>query len=87
MQRGEFYFTSTEVRYFTSFAKKIHHSLVHPLGRSAHQIIDKVVFLCHNCLKSRYSAASQRGRIEFSMISNRDKENILFNNAKELFSL
>lgn len=34
-----------------------------------------------------YSAASQRGRIEFSMISNRDKENILFNNAKELFSL
>ena len=34
-----------------------------------------------------YSAASQRGRIEFSMISNRDKENILLNNAKELFGL
>jgi len=34
-----------------------------------------------------YSAASQRGRIEFSMISDRDKENILFNNAKELFGL
>ena len=32
-----------------------------------------------------YSAASQRGRIEFSMISDRDKENILVNNAKELF--
>ena len=67
--------------------KKLHHSLVHPLGRSAHQIIDKVVFLYHNCLKSRYSAASQRGKIEFSMISNSDKENILFNNAKELFGL
>lgn len=34
-----------------------------------------------------YSAASQRGRIEFSMISDRDKENILLNNAKELFGL
>ena len=34
-----------------------------------------------------YSAASQRGRIEFSMISDRDKENILFYNAKELFGL
>ena len=34
-----------------------------------------------------YSAAAQRGRIEFSMISKRDKENILFNNAKELFDL
>lgn len=34
-----------------------------------------------------YSAASQRGRIEFSMISERDKENILFYNAKELFDL
>lgn len=32
-----------------------------------------------------YSAASQRGRIEFSMLSDRDKENILLNNAKELF--
>ena len=31
-----------------------------------------------------YSAASQRGRIEFSMISDRDKENILLNNAKAL---
>ena len=34
-----------------------------------------------------YSAASQRGRIEFAMISSRDKENILFRNAKELFTL
>ena len=34
-----------------------------------------------------YSAASQRGRIEFSMISDRDKENILCGNAKELFDL
>ena len=34
-----------------------------------------------------YSAASQRGRIEFSMISDQDKENILFHNAKELFGL
>lgn len=33
-----------------------------------------------------YSAASQRGRIEFSAIGSRDKENILYNNAKELFS-
>ena len=34
-----------------------------------------------------YSAASQRGRIEFSMITDSDKENILWNNAKELFGL
>ena len=34
-----------------------------------------------------YSAASQRGRIEFSMISDRDKENILSGNAKKLFDL
>lgn len=34
-----------------------------------------------------YSAASQRGRIEFAMISERDKENILLNNAKRLFKL
>ena len=34
-----------------------------------------------------YSAASQRGRIEFAMISSHDKENILFRNAKELFTL
>lgn len=34
-----------------------------------------------------YSAAAQRGRIEFSMISDRDKENILYNNAKALFML
>lgn len=34
-----------------------------------------------------HSAASQRGRIEFSMISDQDKENILFHNAKELFGL
>ena len=34
-----------------------------------------------------YSAASQRGRIEFSMITDSDKENILLNNAKELFGL
>ena len=34
-----------------------------------------------------YSAASQRGRIEFSMIPDSDKENILLNNAKELFGL
>lgn len=32
-----------------------------------------------------YSAAAQRGRIEFAMISERDKENILFHNAKLLF--
>ena len=34
-----------------------------------------------------YSAASQRGRIEFSMIGEKDKENILFYNSKELFDL
>lgn len=34
-----------------------------------------------------YSAASQRGRIEFAMISDRDKKNILINNAKQLFKL
>lgn len=34
-----------------------------------------------------YSAAAQRGRIEFSMISNQDKENILYHNAKALFGL
>jgi len=34
-----------------------------------------------------YSAASQRGRIEFSMISDKDKENILLNNARELFGI
>lgn len=34
-----------------------------------------------------YSAASQRGRIEFAMISQQDKENILLYNAKKLFKL
>ena len=34
-----------------------------------------------------YSAASQRGRIEFAMISDKDKENILFYNAQKLFDL
>lgn len=34
-----------------------------------------------------YSAASQRGRIEFAMIEKQDKENILFYNAKQLFKL
>ena len=34
-----------------------------------------------------YSAASQRGRIEFAMIEQRDKENILLNNAKRLFDM
>lgn len=34
-----------------------------------------------------YAAGSQRGRIEFSMISRQDKENILLNNAKRLFGL
>ncbi len=34
-----------------------------------------------------YSAASQRGRIEFAMIAQRDKENILLNNAKRLFNI
>lgn len=34
-----------------------------------------------------YSAASQRGRIGFAMISQQDKENILLNNAKKLFKI
>ena len=34
-----------------------------------------------------YSAASQRGRIEFAMIKESDKENILLNNAQRLFEL
>ena len=34
-----------------------------------------------------YAAGAQRGRIEYAMISQEDKENILFNNAKRLFSL
>lgn len=34
-----------------------------------------------------YSAASQRGRIEFAMIDQKDKENILLNNAKRLFNM
>lgn len=34
-----------------------------------------------------YSAASQRGRIEFSTIDEKHKENILFNNAKQLFKI
>ena len=34
-----------------------------------------------------YSAASQRGRIEFAMLGQRDKENILLNNAKRLFNI
>ena len=34
-----------------------------------------------------YSAASQRGRIEFAMIDQSDKENILLNNAKRLFNM
>lgn len=34
-----------------------------------------------------YAASSQRGRIEYALISQQDKENILFNNAKRLFGL
>ena len=34
-----------------------------------------------------YSAAAQRGRIEFSNIADKDKENILCNNARKLFCL
>ena len=34
-----------------------------------------------------YSAAAQRGRIEFSNIADKDKENILCNNARKLFNL
>ena len=33
-----------------------------------------------------YAAGAQRGRIEYSLISEQDKENILFNNAKKLFN-
>ena len=32
-----------------------------------------------------YAASAQRGRIEYAMISQQDKDNILFNNAKILF--
>jgi len=32
-----------------------------------------------------YAAGAQRGRIEYAMISQQDKENILFHNAKRLF--
>jgi len=34
-----------------------------------------------------YAASAQRGRIEYAMISQQDKDNILFNNAKRLFGL
>ena len=34
-----------------------------------------------------YAAGSQRGRIEYAMISQQDKENILLNNAKRLFGI
>ena len=34
-----------------------------------------------------YSAGAQRGRIEYALISEQDKENILLNNAKRLFGL
>jgi len=34
-----------------------------------------------------YSAASQRGRIEFALISDQDKENILVKNATRLFHI
>ncbi len=34
-----------------------------------------------------YAASAQRGRIEYAMISQQDKENILVNNAKKLFKL
>jgi len=34
-----------------------------------------------------YAASAQRGRIEYAMISQQDKENILFNNAKKLFGI
>jgi len=33
-----------------------------------------------------YAAGAQRGRIEYALISEQDKENILFNNAKKLFN-
>jgi len=32
-----------------------------------------------------YAPGAQRGRIEYALISDKDKENILFNNAKKLF--
>lgn len=34
-----------------------------------------------------YAAGAQRGRIEYALISQQDKENILLNNAKKLFGL
>jgi len=34
-----------------------------------------------------YAPGAQRGRIEYAMISEQDKENILLNNAKKLFGL
>ena len=34
-----------------------------------------------------YAASSQRGRIEYAMIPEQDKENILFHNAKRLFGI
>ena len=34
-----------------------------------------------------YAASAQRGRVEYAMISQQDKENILFKNAKKLFGL
>ncbi len=34
-----------------------------------------------------YAASAQRGRIEYALISEQDKENILFNNAKKLFGI
>ena len=34
-----------------------------------------------------YAAGAQRGRIEYALISDRDKENIFVNNAKELFGI
>ena len=34
-----------------------------------------------------YSAASQRGRIEFSLLPDADRENILLRNAQRLFHL
>lgn len=34
-----------------------------------------------------YAAGAQRGRIEYALISEQDKENILFNNAERLFGL
>lgn len=34
-----------------------------------------------------YAAGAQRGRIEYALISEQDKENILLNNAKKLFGI